>query len=307
MLAGKLTRELDDITMREAGLREELSVREMQQANIELARHRARVHAERELRAEDEAALAGLEDWRRGNVSCPWRPISHLAGGASSVTEAASGLNRTPSRSQYAWLPSRTGIDDPTDDDAQRERDCDPHQDDREQHPALLLTCWLTSRVPTRHRRQTHQGGGHPSRLAASDAQVADGGMSRERSEAVRRQYATRPPRPVRRCGRSSPVARSRRDARSAARSSSGRCDRPSSRLRTAKNSRQPEGDRGVPQVVDRGDPVLIVEHPGPVGAERDETPRGSTFPQVGKQKGRLSAASLIVAGTGFEPVTSGL
>ena len=36
-LARKLTRELDDITMREAGLREELSVREMQQANTEHA------------------------------------------------------------------------------------------------------------------------------------------------------------------------------------------------------------------------------------------------------------------------------
>jgi hypothetical protein len=55
--------------MREAGLREELSVREMQQANTELALHRARVHAERELRAEDEAALAGLEDWRRGKAT----------------------------------------------------------------------------------------------------------------------------------------------------------------------------------------------------------------------------------------------
>ena len=40
-LARKLTRELDDITMREAGLREELSVREMQQANTELALHRS--------------------------------------------------------------------------------------------------------------------------------------------------------------------------------------------------------------------------------------------------------------------------
>lgn len=50
-------------------LREELSVREMQQANTELALHRARVHAERELRAEDEAALAGLEDWRRGKAT----------------------------------------------------------------------------------------------------------------------------------------------------------------------------------------------------------------------------------------------
>ena len=68
-LARKLTRELDDITMREAGLREELSVREMQQANTELALHRARVHAERELRAEDEAALAGLEDRRRGKAT----------------------------------------------------------------------------------------------------------------------------------------------------------------------------------------------------------------------------------------------
>jgi hypothetical protein len=58
-----------EITMREAGLREELSVREMQQANTELALHRARVHAERELRAEDEAALAGLEDWRRGKAT----------------------------------------------------------------------------------------------------------------------------------------------------------------------------------------------------------------------------------------------
>ena len=40
-LARKLTRELDDITMREAGLREELSVPEMQQANAELALHRS--------------------------------------------------------------------------------------------------------------------------------------------------------------------------------------------------------------------------------------------------------------------------
>ena len=68
-LARKVTRELDDITMREAGLREELSVREMQQANTELALHRARVHAERELRAENEAALAWLEDWRRGKAT----------------------------------------------------------------------------------------------------------------------------------------------------------------------------------------------------------------------------------------------
>ena len=65
-LARKVTRELDDITMREAGLREELSVREMQQANTELALHRARVHAERERRAENEAALAGLEDSENG-------------------------------------------------------------------------------------------------------------------------------------------------------------------------------------------------------------------------------------------------
>ncbi len=58
-LARKLTRELDEITTREAGLREELSVRAMQEVSIELALHRARVHAERELRAEDEAALLG--------------------------------------------------------------------------------------------------------------------------------------------------------------------------------------------------------------------------------------------------------
>ena len=60
------------------------------------------------------------------------------------------------------------------------------------------------------------------------------------------KQYATRPPRPVRRCGRSSPVERSRRDARSAARSSSGRCDRPSSRLRTARDLAPARGHRGV-------------------------------------------------------------
>jgi hypothetical protein len=68
-LARKLTRELDEITMREAGVREELSVREMQQANVELASHRAAVVAERELRAEDEAAVAGREDWRRDKAT----------------------------------------------------------------------------------------------------------------------------------------------------------------------------------------------------------------------------------------------
>ena len=68
-LARKLTRELDEITKREAGLREELNSREMQQANAELASHRAAVVAERELRAEDQTALEGLQDWRRDKAA----------------------------------------------------------------------------------------------------------------------------------------------------------------------------------------------------------------------------------------------
>jgi hypothetical protein len=69
-LVRRLTRELSEIDQRESGLRVELESRRMQQVNSELALHRAGVVAEREQRAEDEAAIAGLEDdWRRVKAS----------------------------------------------------------------------------------------------------------------------------------------------------------------------------------------------------------------------------------------------
>jgi hypothetical protein len=61
-----LEAELAAIDERENSRRVELSTREFADINAELANHRAGVVAERELRAEDEAALGGLEDWRRG-------------------------------------------------------------------------------------------------------------------------------------------------------------------------------------------------------------------------------------------------
>jgi hypothetical protein len=67
-LARKLEAELAAIDERENSLRVELSTREFADINAELANHRAGVVAERELRAEDEAALGGLEDWRRGKA-----------------------------------------------------------------------------------------------------------------------------------------------------------------------------------------------------------------------------------------------
>ena len=67
-LARKLQAELAAIDERENSPRIELSTREMQDVNAELATHRATVVAERELEAEDEAALEGLETWRRGKA-----------------------------------------------------------------------------------------------------------------------------------------------------------------------------------------------------------------------------------------------
>jgi hypothetical protein len=67
-LARKLTADLAAIDERENRLRVELSNRSMAETNAALARHRATVVAERELRAEDNAALEGLEDWRRGKA-----------------------------------------------------------------------------------------------------------------------------------------------------------------------------------------------------------------------------------------------
>ena len=68
VLARQTKAAYDVLKERDANLRVELNSRTMQQANAELASHRARVHPERELRAEDETALAGLEDWRRGKA-----------------------------------------------------------------------------------------------------------------------------------------------------------------------------------------------------------------------------------------------
>jgi cell wall-associated NlpC family hydrolase len=65
VLARQTKAAYDALKERDANLRAEFGTRAMQQTNAELAIHRAHVHAERELRAEDEAAVAGLENWRR--------------------------------------------------------------------------------------------------------------------------------------------------------------------------------------------------------------------------------------------------
>jgi hypothetical protein len=69
VLARQTKASYDALKERDANLRAELSSRAPAQTNAELAHHRARVHAERELRAEDEAALQGLEDWRRAKAT----------------------------------------------------------------------------------------------------------------------------------------------------------------------------------------------------------------------------------------------
>jgi hypothetical protein len=68
-LARKMEREFDDLAQGVAGLRTELDTRQLQDANDVLARHRASVVAEREIRQTDVDALAGLQDdWRRAKA-----------------------------------------------------------------------------------------------------------------------------------------------------------------------------------------------------------------------------------------------
>jgi hypothetical protein len=68
VLARKLTRDLEAIDERENHLRVELSTRAFAEATAELGRGRAATVAEREIRAKDAEAVAGLEDWRKAKA-----------------------------------------------------------------------------------------------------------------------------------------------------------------------------------------------------------------------------------------------
>ena len=68
-LARKMQREYNDLAQNQAGLGSELDTRRFREANEVLARHRAEVVAEREIRQADEEAQSGLQDdWRRGKA-----------------------------------------------------------------------------------------------------------------------------------------------------------------------------------------------------------------------------------------------
>ena len=67
-LARQLKAELAEIDARENNLRIELQTRSFAEATQELGRRRAAVVAEREIRAKDTEAVAGLEDWRKAKA-----------------------------------------------------------------------------------------------------------------------------------------------------------------------------------------------------------------------------------------------
>jgi len=68
VLARKLTRDLEAIDERENRLRVELSTRAFAEVTAELGRGRAVTVAEREIKAKDAEAVAGLEGWRKAKA-----------------------------------------------------------------------------------------------------------------------------------------------------------------------------------------------------------------------------------------------
>ena len=67
--ARKLEREFEALAQDAAGLRTELQNRVLAEANALGYRNRAEKIAEREIDEQDQEALAGLEDWRRGKAA----------------------------------------------------------------------------------------------------------------------------------------------------------------------------------------------------------------------------------------------